>query len=431
MGRVGGMMLPCSFRVVGGRRGCVLLNPPKPCVQASFSSSLPASSRRRTECCPLFPTCKREFSGSLSSRQHRLRSTLSCSLSRLLSSSSLHFIAPRSYTTCPSSPSLPLSYQLLQKANSPAALSPPTPRSDGRLSRHASVVKARAYPYVSSLVYDPSGNTPRFHVAVNQPSSFPRSRRSEERTGKARRKKVVLAAGAAACVVGAVSLVTRPYLPTSSGVLEEVLPSREKDEPQQSGAFYPSFRARVLDFLLSSKNKKFLSSSTTCSSSSGEPAVCPGASHSGASSVLLSRFLLSPLSCSSSSDKTRRLRPQALLPAQCSSGGKADDSSAGSQAPSPAPSSPESLYQELSADSCLQLFAGTGHPELAREIAAHLNVAVGRAHVGRYADGECVIQVLDEVRGKDVFVIQSAPAAGGDVHSCLMELFLLLTALRR
>ncbi|CBZ51720.1 putative ribose-phosphate pyrophosphokinase [Neospora caninum Liverpool] len=91
----------------------------------------------------------------------------------------------------------------------------------------------------------------------------------------------------------------------------------------------------------------------------------------------------------------------------------------------------DSIYQELCADSSLQLFTGTAHPELAREIAAHLNVTLGRTQLGRYADGEVVIQILDEVRGKDVFVIQSTPAAGGDVHTCLVELFLLLTAIRR
>ncbi|KYK62455.1 ribose-phosphate diphosphokinase subfamily protein, partial [Toxoplasma gondii TgCatPRC2] len=104
---------------------------------------------------------------------------------------------------------------------------------------------------------------------------------------------------------------------------------------------------------------------------------------------------------------------------------------AADSAPSDAASAPDSIYQELCADSSLQIFTGTAHPELAREIAAHLNVTLGRAVLGRYADGEVVIQILDEVRGKDVFVIQSTPAAGGDVHTCLVELFLLLTAIRR
>ncbi|PFH34797.1 ribose-phosphate diphosphokinase subfamily protein [Besnoitia besnoiti] len=124
----------------------------------------------------------------------------------------------------------------------------------------------------------------------------------------------------------------------------------------------------------------------------------------------------------------------APTPALCAEKPAADEAAPSQSAvgaeSAPAASS-DAMYQELCADSSLQLFSGSAHPELAREIAAHLNVTLGRAHVGRYADGECVIKILDEVRGRDVFVIQSTPAAGGDVHSSLMELFLFLTALRR
>eukprot|EP00920_Eleutheroschizon_duboscqi_P024004 GHVT01059674.1.p1 GENE.GHVT01059674.1~~GHVT01059674.1.p1 ORF type:complete len:587 (-),score=46.38 GHVT01059674.1:3581-5341(-) len=90
-----------------------------------------------------------------------------------------------------------------------------------------------------------------------------------------------------------------------------------------------------------------------------------------------------------------------------------------------------SFYQEPSEFSDFQIFTGTTHPELAREICAHLGICLGRAYVAHFADGETSIQIMDEVRGRDVFVIQSLPRNGGDIHNALMELFLMITSLRR
>lgn len=405
--RVGGMV-GCSFRVVGGRRGCVVLNPSKTYL-SSFSSTFSTSRKRQFHC---LSASKAEFS-DLPRRHHPTRSALSLSnpLNCFPRSSSQFITQP--YPTCSSSPSHPLSCRLLHQASVSGALSFRTLRSEGRTARPSHTAKSCPDPHVSALLGGTSDSKSRSHASGS--CSFFRTRRSDEGKGKSRKHKLFVGAGTG-CAIGVASLVLGLFLPTTRGE-EKDLPSRAEDR-QQSGPWYHSLQCHGFGSLFSSDSMNSLSS------------TIPGLYSPAASSLFFK-------SQSSSSRLLPRSLPSFLpshrcaevLPAQCSSRAE-NDAAAKSLSGSTSPSS-ESLYQELSADSCLQLFAGTGHPELAREIAAHLNVAVGRAHVGRYADGECVIQVLDEVRGKDVFVIQSAPAAGGDVHSCLMELFLLLTALRR
>ena len=81
-----------------------------------------------------------------------------------------------------------------------------------------------------------------------------------------------------------------------------------------------------------------------------------------------------------------------------------------------------------SEDSSLKIFSGTANRILTNEVAMHLGVSPGRASLKRYADGEVSIQVLDNVRGKDVYVVQPlAPPT----NESLMELILLITTLRR
>ena len=75
-----------------------------------------------------------------------------------------------------------------------------------------------------------------------------------------------------------------------------------------------------------------------------------------------------------------------------------------------------------------QLFAGTANADLAASVASHLGVALGRAAVGRFADGEVSIQILDNVRGRDVYVLQSMSPP---VNESLVELLLMVTTLRR
>ena len=57
------------------------------------------------------------------------------------------------------------------------------------------------------------------------------------------------------------------------------------------------------------------------------------------------------------------------------------------------------------------LFAGNANPQLAQDIAHHLTVPLGRASVGRFSDGEVPVEMLENVRGQDVFVMQSTCAA--------------------
>jgi len=76
----------------------------------------------------------------------------------------------------------------------------------------------------------------------------------------------------------------------------------------------------------------------------------------------------------------------------------------------------------------IKLFAGNATPELAEIIANRLDLTLGNATVGRFSDGEISVQVHDNVRGSDVFIIQSTCAPCNDN---LMELIVMVDALRR
>ncbi len=76
----------------------------------------------------------------------------------------------------------------------------------------------------------------------------------------------------------------------------------------------------------------------------------------------------------------------------------------------------------------LKVFSGNAHPSLAREICKHLKVPLGKAYVGRFPDGEVRLQILENVRGADVFAIQPTCYP---VNDNLMELLVMLDALRR
>jgi len=75
-----------------------------------------------------------------------------------------------------------------------------------------------------------------------------------------------------------------------------------------------------------------------------------------------------------------------------------------------------------------KLFAGNSHPDLAQKIAEHLGIEVGEAVVDRFNDGEINIQIKENIRNSDVFVLQSTCAP---VNDNLMELFLLIRCLKR
>lgn len=76
----------------------------------------------------------------------------------------------------------------------------------------------------------------------------------------------------------------------------------------------------------------------------------------------------------------------------------------------------------------LMIFTGNANPKLAADVAKRLNMSLGRAQVGRFSDGEVNVEILENVRGKDVFVLQSTCAPTND---SLMELMILVDALKR
>jgi len=74
------------------------------------------------------------------------------------------------------------------------------------------------------------------------------------------------------------------------------------------------------------------------------------------------------------------------------------------------------------------VFSGNANPELAQQIVGHLNLPLGKALVGRFSDGEIMVEIQENVRGRDVFIIQSTCAPTNDN---LMEIILMADALRR
>ena len=74
------------------------------------------------------------------------------------------------------------------------------------------------------------------------------------------------------------------------------------------------------------------------------------------------------------------------------------------------------------------LFTGNANPVLAQEIASHLGVEVGNADVGRFSDGEVTVEIHQNVRARDVFVVQPTCAP---TNEHLMELAFMVDALKR
>jgi ribose-phosphate pyrophosphokinase len=76
----------------------------------------------------------------------------------------------------------------------------------------------------------------------------------------------------------------------------------------------------------------------------------------------------------------------------------------------------------------LMVFTGNANARLAQDVAKHLNLSLGRAIVGKFSDGEVMVELLENVRGKDVFVLQSTCAPTNDN---LMEMLVMIDALKR
>jgi ribose-phosphate pyrophosphokinase len=76
----------------------------------------------------------------------------------------------------------------------------------------------------------------------------------------------------------------------------------------------------------------------------------------------------------------------------------------------------------------MMVFSGNANPKLANEIAARLQLPLGKAVVGRFSDGEVMVEIMENVRGRDVFILQSTCAP---TNENLMELLVMVDAVRR
>ena len=74
------------------------------------------------------------------------------------------------------------------------------------------------------------------------------------------------------------------------------------------------------------------------------------------------------------------------------------------------------------------LFTGNANPVLAQEIASHLGIELGRAMVSRFSDGEVTVEIRQNVRARDVFVLQPTCTP---TNEHLMELLIMVDALKR
>ena len=76
----------------------------------------------------------------------------------------------------------------------------------------------------------------------------------------------------------------------------------------------------------------------------------------------------------------------------------------------------------------LSIFSGTSNPQLTENICGHIGIPMGEGIVTHFPDGETMVKILDDVRGKDCFVIQSTSPP---VNSNIMELLIYINCLRR
>jgi ribose-phosphate pyrophosphokinase len=76
----------------------------------------------------------------------------------------------------------------------------------------------------------------------------------------------------------------------------------------------------------------------------------------------------------------------------------------------------------------IMIFSGNASHELAQRVVEHLNLPLGKALLGRFSDGETLVEIQENVRGRDIFIIQSTCEPANDN---LMELIIMADALRR
>src|SRR5579883_1431009 len=85
-------------------------------------------------------------------------------------------------------------------------------------------------------------------------------------------------------------------------------------------------------------------------------------------------------------------------------------------------------HKEFEGPPQIAVFSGNANPALAQEITRHLHLPLGRAYVGRFSDGEVNVELMENVRGRDVFILQSTCPPANDT---LMELLVMVDACRR
>ena len=76
----------------------------------------------------------------------------------------------------------------------------------------------------------------------------------------------------------------------------------------------------------------------------------------------------------------------------------------------------------------MRVFTGNANPKLAEAVVRHLNISLGRCIVGRFSDGEVMVELMENVRGRDAFILQSTCAPTNDN---LMEILVMVDALKR
>ena len=81
----------------------------------------------------------------------------------------------------------------------------------------------------------------------------------------------------------------------------------------------------------------------------------------------------------------------------------------------------------MSVDNMVVL-AGNANPALAERVVHHLGIPLGKVHVGRFSDGETLVEIMENVRGRDVFILQPTCAPSNDN---LMELLVMMDAVKR
>ena len=74
------------------------------------------------------------------------------------------------------------------------------------------------------------------------------------------------------------------------------------------------------------------------------------------------------------------------------------------------------------------VFTGNANRDLSERVARHLGLPLGKAVIGSFSDGEVMVEIMEHVRGKDVFILQSTCAPSNDT---LMELLVMIDALKR